>query len=108
LTGLIGGALGFAFLVQSAVYTLISPGDLSRLVAVPLALMALLYVPAIWVSAFPSALRQRVLRTVLGVSLPLIVAGVVLFGPTFATLLMIPSALLAIAGGLVFQGGKRR
>ncbi len=103
-TGLIGGLIGFVFLAQSAVYTLVWPGDGSRLSAIPLFLVALIYMPAVWVSLFPSPRRQRVLRSVLVVSLPLVVLGIVFFGPAFATLLLIPSTLLAVAAGLVFQG----
>jgi len=103
-TGLIGGLLGFLFPSQSAVYTIVWPGDASRLSAIPLFLVALIYVPAVWVSLFRSPRRQRVLRTVLVVSLPLVVLGIVFFGPAFATLLLVPSTLLAVAAGLVFQG----
>ncbi len=105
--GLIGGGLAVLLLGQSAVFALVSPGDASRLVAIPLAAMAAVYVPAVWVSARATPRRQTILRRVVAVSLVLIVLGVFLFGPVFATLLLIPSTLLAIAAGLVFQGSTK-
>jgi len=93
---------------QSGVYLLVSPGDSSRLAAMPLFAISLLYLPAVWVSLRPTARRRRVLRTVLAFSLPIVLLGVVLYGPQFATLLLIPSTLLAIAAGLVFQASGRR
>ncbi len=106
-TGLIGSAIGVIFPSQSAVYVLVSPGDASRLAAIPLCVIVACYVPALWVSLFGSERRQRVYRGVLIVSLPLVLVGVILYGPAFSTLLLIPSTLLAIAGGLVFQGARK-
>ncbi|MDO8615609.1 MAG: hypothetical protein Q7T33_07720 [Dehalococcoidia bacterium] len=107
-TGLIGGVMGLLFLGQAAVYILVSPGDNSRWLALPLLAMAAIYLPAIWASAVQTARRRQVQRAVIVVTLVIVVAGVVLVGPAFATLLLVPSTLLAIASGLVFQGGTRR
>jgi len=106
-TGLAGGALGVLLPLQSGLYLVVLPGDSSRLAAIPLFFIGLLWVPAVWVSVRATPIRRRTLRTILAVSLPLVVAGVVLYGPQFATLLLIPSTLLAIASGLVFQGRQR-
>jgi hypothetical protein len=43
---------------------------------------------------------------VLAITLIIVVIGVLLVDVAFATLLMAPSTLLAIAGGLIFQGGR--
>ena len=107
-TGLIGGVMGLLFLGQAAVYILVSPGDNSRWLAAPLLAMSAIYLPAIWASAVQTPRRRQVLRAVIVVTLVIVVAGVVFVGPAFATLLMVPSTLLAIAAGLVFQGGSRR
>jgi len=48
-----------------------------------------------------------VLRWVLGVTLVVVVIGVVLIAPELALLMLVPSTLLAIAAGLVWQGGRR-
>jgi len=106
-TGLIGASLGALFLAQAAVYILIHPGEGSRWLALALFAAAALYLPAVWASVFATAIRQRVQKAVLAVTLALVVAGVLLVDAAFATLLLIPSTLLAIAGGLVFQGGTR-
>ena len=82
---------------------MVSPGDASRLVAIPLLAMAAVYIPAVWVSLFPSPRRQPVQRWVLSITLAMVVVGVFV-DAAFATLLLIPSTLLAIAAGLVFQG----
>ncbi len=105
-TGLAGGALGVLLLGQAAVYVLVSPGDSSRWAALPLFLAAALYLPAIWASVAQTAGRQRVQRGVLAVTLVVVVIGLLFTGPGFAALLLVPSTLLAIASGLIFQGGR--
>ncbi len=65
------------------------------------------YLPAVWVSWRASPSRRRVLRWVLGVTLVVVVIGVVLIAPELALLMLVPSTLLAIAAGLVWQGGRR-
>ena len=107
-TGLLGGLLGFAFLAQSALFNVVSADDPSVGAAVILSLMALAYLPAVWVSLLPSPNRQRVLRGVLVVTLLFVVLGVLFVSVAFATLLLVPSTLLAIAAGLVWQGPERR
>jgi len=105
-----GGLTGFLPLAVRAVQILVDPGDISRLWAVPLFAVAGAYLPAVWASVAPVKDRRRVLRNVLAVTLVLIVAATILTGdPALAVLLLIPSTLLALAAGVIFQGpGSRR
>jgi hypothetical protein len=103
--GIIGGVLGALLVGQAGVYAIVSPGDNSRLISLPLFAVAALYLPAVWASVAPTPQRQKVQRAVLAITLIIVVIGVLLVDVTFATLLMVPSTLLAIAGGLIFQGG---
>jgi hypothetical protein len=109
-TGLLGGLLGAFLLWQAALFVLINPQGASRLAAIPLFAIGSLYLPAIWVSITPTGRRQAVLRWVLAVTLIFVLIGVLFLDPAFATLLLLPSTLLAIAAGLIFQGptGRRR
>ncbi len=111
--GIIGGVLGALLVGQAGVYAVVSPGYNSRLISLPLFAVAAIYLPAVWASATPTPQRQKVQRAVLAVTLIIVVIGVLLVDVAFATLLMAPSTLLAIAGGLIFQGsgaptGKRK
>jgi hypothetical protein len=100
--GLLGGLLGVMLLGQAAVFNLTSD-DGTTAAAVALAAMACAYLPAIWASLVTTPYRQRVQRGVLAVTLTFVVLGVLFVDAAFATLLLIPSTLLAIASGLVFQ-----
>jgi hypothetical protein len=82
-------------------------GEDSRWWALPLFITAAIYLPAIWVSVRPTTRRRRVLRAVLAVSLVLMVAGAVLFDAAIFGLLLIPSSLLAMAAGLLFERPKQ-
>ncbi len=104
-TGLFGGLLGVAALVQAPIYSLVSSQG-SLLGASVLALFGLIYLPAIWVSLVNTANRQRVLKWVLVATLVLVALGMLFVGPGFATLMLAPSTLLAIASGVVFQGRR--
>ena len=105
-TGLIGSLLGILFPSQAAVY-IIAFDDTSALWALPLLAIAALYVPAAWVSFFPSPNRQKVQKRVLGVTLAVVVLGVLFVDAALATLLIVPSTLLAIASGVVFQPKRK-
>jgi hypothetical protein len=101
-TGLAGGITGALPLAARSVDILVN-GDVSRFWAIPLLVIGLVYAPAIWVSVRPVANRRRVLRNVLVVSLVAMVLGAVFISVQLATLLLIPSSLLAIAAGLLFD-----
>jgi len=104
--GVFGGLLGVTLLGQAAVFNLTSD-DGTTTAAGALAAMACTYLPAIWASSVATPQRQRMQRVVLAVTLAFVVLGVLFVDPAFATLLLIPSTLLAIASGLVFQGRGR-
>jgi len=60
---------------------------------------------AVWASVAALSNRKRILRNILSVTLVLLVTATILTGdPGLAVLLMIPSSLLAIAAGVIFQG----
>jgi hypothetical protein len=101
-TGLAGGITGALPLAARSVDIFVN-GDVSRFWAVPLLLIGVVYAPAIWVSVRPVANRRKVLRNVLVVSLVAMVLGAVFISVQLATLLLIPSSLLAIAAGLMFD-----
>jgi len=66
------------------------------------------FLPAAWASVAATRRRERILKaTVIG-CLGVAVAGVLFFGVGFALLMMVPTTLIAIAGGLVLQGRSRR
>ncbi len=76
--------------------------DGRALAAVPL-LMAAIYAPAVWASVARTERRQAILRGSLTASLVLAFAGSALFGPVLLIVLVPATALLAIAGRLVFS-----
>ncbi len=109
LTGLIGGLSGTVPLGAFAVELLIDPAGESRWWALPFFLMALVYLPAVWASVAPVQNRRRILRNTLSLTLVLLVlVSLLTQNPSFALLLLIPSSLLAIASGVIFQGPRAR
>jgi hypothetical protein len=107
-TGLIGGLTGAIPLGARGVEILVSPGSLSRFWAVPVFALAGVYVPAAWASVARVENRKRFLRNILSLTLVLLVIVTVATGdPALALLLLIPSSLLAIASGVIFQGPQR-
>ena len=87
---------------------LVDPRDVSRLLAIPLFIVAGVYLPAIWASVARIENRKRVLRNVLAVTLLLLVLATILTrDPGLAVLLLVPSSLLAIASGVIFEGPRR-
>ena len=103
-TGLIGGVMGFAVLIAIAVLVAAGAGDNSPLWALPLIGLALLFVPAIVVSARPVASRKRVLRLVVIAALVLAAAGTPVYGLELPFVLAPAIGLLAQAAGFIFQG----
>jgi hypothetical protein len=91
-----------------AVAVAIDPGEGSRWWSPAFAVTALAFVPAVVVAVRPAAARDAVLRfTTIG-CLILAVAGTLVFGPILAFLLAPATALLAVAAGLIWQGGARK
>lgn len=86
-----------------ALEILIDPPEVGRpFAAVPL-LMAAIYVPAVWASVVQTGRRQVVLRGSLAASLVFAFTGSALFGPVILIVLLPATALLGIAGRLVFS-----
>lgn len=109
LTGLIGGLTGAVPIAARAVEIIVDPKDLSRYWAIPLLAIAAVYLAAVWASVAQLENRKRILRNILSVTLVLVVTATILTGdPGLAVLLMIPSSLLAIAAGVIFQGAQAR
>jgi hypothetical protein len=108
-TGVAGASLGILIMGMVGVSTLLwPPEDASRLWAIPFAMLAAGFVPALWVTSRASAVRQRVLRgTVVGCLLVAFGSTFVLASPVVAVILMPPTALLAVSAGLIFQGANR-
>jgi hypothetical protein len=103
-----GGLTGAAPLGARAVEILVAPGDFSRAWAIPLFAVAGVYLAAIWASVARVENRRRTLRNILSLTLVLLVVVTILSGdPALALLLLIPSTLLAIASGVIFQGPGR-
>lgn len=84
------------------------PGIGWPIAAVP-ALMAALYLPAVWASVAPTELRQPILTGSVFVSLVLAFGGSFIPGVGFVTLLVLMPAtvLLWLASGGMRRGGKR-
>ena len=101
-TGLLGGLTG-AIPVGARSADILVSGDVSRFWALPLFAIAAVYLPAVYVSVRPFENRRKVLRNVLTVSLVAMVLGAVFISVQLAGLLLIPSSLLAIAAGMLFQ-----
>ena len=102
-TGLIGAVLGFAPLFALAVEILVDPPGVGRPFATVPLLMAAMYVPALWASVARTERRQAILRGSLAASLVLAFTGSTLFGPVLLIVLVPATALLAVAGRLVWQ-----
>jgi hypothetical protein len=106
--GLAGGVTGSLPLAARGVEILVAPGDVSRFWATAFFAVAAVYLPAVWASVARVPNRKRILRNVLAVTLVLLVVATILTSdPGLALLLLIPSSLLAIASGIIFQGPQR-
>ncbi len=101
--GLIGGLMGIAPMAIIASAVLENPTEIGREFAVVAVLMAFLYTPAVWASVARTELRQPILRGSVVASLVIAFVGSVIFGFVVLVLLMPATALLAIAGRLVFS-----
>ncbi|MBI2912426.1 MAG: hypothetical protein HYY03_00720 [Chloroflexi bacterium] len=101
--GLAGALLGVPPLAAIGVGALVEPPEKGRwLAAVPLAMSAV-YLPAAWASVWPTGRRQLIQRVVAAASIVVVLAGLPLFGPPIAALLLPATALLAIAGGVLLR-----
>jgi hypothetical protein len=106
-TGLIGGLLGFAPLALIAAGVLVDPQDISRSFAAVPALMAILYLPAVWASVAHTERRQPILRGSVFVSLVLAFGGGFLISFVVLMVLAPATVLLWLASGGMRRGGKR-
>ncbi len=99
-----GGLIGLGLFGALTVGILIDPGDGSRMWAVLFGAIAVAFLPAVWVATTPVARRQPFLRGVVIGCLATAFIGALFFGVGFAFLMLLPTTLLAVAAGLVFQG----
>lgn len=93
--------IGPMAIIASAI--LENPTEIGREFAVVAVLMAFVYTPAVWASVARTERRQAILRGSVIASLVMAFAGSALFGFVVLVLLMPATALLAIAGRLVFS-----
>jgi hypothetical protein len=91
--------MGFAPMAALGIEFLL---DGRALAAVPLAMSAI-YLPAIAVSARTTLRRRAVLRGVVAASIAMLFVSLPFLGPTLAVALVPATALLAVAGGLIFE-----
>jgi hypothetical protein len=104
-SGLAGALLGFGICAALAVALAAGAGTASRWWAVPLAVIALLFLPALICSVMPTPARSMVLRaTTIGCLV--IGAGGLFIDPTLAVVLAPPTGLLAVGAGFVMQGRR--
>jgi hypothetical protein len=106
-TGLVGGLLGCAPLALIAVAVLADPPEIGRPFAAVPALMAGLYLPAVWASVAPTERRQPILTGSVVVSLVLAFGGSFIFGLLALMVLAPATVLLWLASGGMRRGGKR-
>lgn len=103
-TGFAGSGFGVLSMGALAVIVLADPGEASRTWSLLFGLPAVGFLPALWASISPTPARMQVLRaTVVGCLLLAFVSSFLL-GLIMAVVLMPPTALLAVAAGLIFQG----
>jgi phosphatidylserine synthase len=107
-TGLLGGLAGALAMAAIAISVVIDPGEGSRWWAAVFAAVALTFVPAIWASVAPTPRRLSIQRATTVACIVLAALGVLSFGIGFAALLAVPTTLLAIASGYIFQGTRGR
>lgn len=105
--GVVGGLSGLLPMAAIAASILIDPGDASRWYAIVFAIGALFFVPVTWASYFPTSRRVQVQKgAVFGCLAIAAVTSILLSTLVIAVLLAIPTTLLAIASGIVFQGRR--
>ncbi|MCH7998745.1 MAG: hypothetical protein IIA91_04585 [Chloroflexi bacterium] len=96
---MIGALMGFVPMAALGIEFLL---DGRALAAVPL-VMSAIYLPAIVASARATPRRRAVLRGVVAASIAMVFVSLPFLGPTLAVVLVPATALLAVAGGLIFQ-----
>ena len=104
---MLGGLLGFAPLAAIAAGVLVDPPDIGRPIAAVPALMAALYLPAVWASVAPPERRQPILRGSVFVSLVLAFGGSFMFGFPVLMVLAPATVLLWLASGGMRRDGRR-
>ena len=101
-----GGLSGALSMAAIAVVVLIDPGEGERWWAGIFAVMALSFVPAVWASVAATPRRQPIQKaTTIGCLAAAFLLSFIARQIGFAVILALPTALLATAAGLVFQGG---
>lgn len=104
---MIGGLLGFAPLAAIAIAALMDPPEIGRPFAAVPALMAALYLPAVWASVARTERRQAILRGSVFVSLVLAFGGGFLISFVVLMVLAPATVLLWLASGGMRRAGKR-
>jgi hypothetical protein len=104
---LIGGLLGFAPLAAIAAGVLVDPPEIGRPFAAVPAVMAALYLPAVWASVARTERRQPILRGSVFVSLVLAFGGGFLISFVVLAVLAPATVLLWLASGGMRKDGKR-
>jgi hypothetical protein len=106
--GVAGGLSGLVPMAALAVIILVDPGGASRLYAIVFVIGAAFFVPVTWASFFPGPRRVQVQKAaVYGCLLIAAVTAVILQTLQLAVLLAVPTTLLSIASGIIFQGTSR-
>jgi hypothetical protein len=104
---MLGGLLGFAPLAAIAAGMLVDPQEIGRPFAAVPALMAVLYLPAVWVSVARTERRQPILRGSVVLSLVLAFGGSFMFGFPVLMVLAPATVLLWLASGGTRRDGRR-
>jgi hypothetical protein len=99
--------LGFVPLAAIATSVLTDSPDIERSFAVVPALMAAVYLPAVWASVARTQRRQSILRGSVFVSIVLAFGGSFVFGLPVLMMLAPATVLLWLASGGMRRGGKR-
>ena len=105
--GFVGGVLGFAPLAAIAAGVLVDPQEIGRPFAAVPALMAVLYLPAVWASVARTERRQPILRGTVFVSLVLAFGGGFLISFVVLMVLAPATVLLWLASGGMRRDGRR-
>jgi hypothetical protein len=100
-TGLIGGIAASVGIGGLGV-AVIAVGDAVELAVIMFAIAAV-YIPAVYVSIVRTPARRGVLRATVVFSLLLAFTDFLLLRAGFIFLMLVPTTLLAIAAGLIFQ-----
>ena len=107
LMGVAGGLSGMLPMATIAVLILIDPGQASRLWAIGFFVGALFFVPVTVASVVPNQRRQAVQKGAVFACMAIAAVSAVFLDIGLAVLLAIPTTLLAVASGIIFQPSAR-